>query len=276
MIARRYIGCAALLVLAAVRPEAGAAGEAADRFDARITKVEGNATVYYHDQGDQGVSAEAGMPLDGGDRVTTDDESSAEIGIEGDSAIELGPRSQFTVSDLDKKNTVFSLELGSLLGKVRALFASGGQMQIRTPTAVASVRGTEFGVDHAAEAGTRVGVFDEGKVAVAGGGGGPEVLLQSNQETAVARGRGPEAPRPLELFKARRERMRRVIQRSLALRRSWRRLDPRERTALRRKIFKRRLELMRRIREKRRNLKREGAGERAAERRERKRLRKDR
>ena len=134
---------------------------------------------------------------------------------------------------------------------------------MRTPTAVAAVRGTEFGVDVAGEE-THVGVFDEGKVEVSGQSGETQTL-QPNQETSVQRGRGPAKPYALKRLLRQRRRFAAFRRRALAMRRRWRRLAPARRRALRQRqlsrMRQRRQKLMKaRARmEKRRQERRQGA-----------------
>lgn len=231
-------------------------------IDGRLTEIEGEVLLFPHADPQTGLEAEVGAPLEEGDRIRTGLDSRAEIGLDGEHVIELGPRSEFVLARLDRKEPVFTLGLGSLLAKLRSsLFGSaGGRAEIRTPTAVAAVRGTEFAVeyDEAGEARTHVGVFDEGQVAVQGlGAAAPEVLLEGNQELSVSRGAVPGQARPLERFLQRRQRVAHIRERVRSLRRAWRGMPPRRRGELRRSFLRRRTELRRRIQRRRGELKRQ-------------------
>jgi hypothetical protein len=216
-------------------------GEAPASVDARLTDVEGEVTVYSADQGADGVEGEAGMPLDAGDRVVTGKASKAEIGLEGDSIVELGPGTEFTVTDASQEKATWTLAAGSLWAKVKSAFVARHGLRVRTPTAVASVRGTEFGVE--VEAGdapaTHVGVFDEGRVGVAGAEGGDETALEAGEEVSVARGARPGAKRRLERFLRHRDRMKRLRARHAKLRKLMKSLRPAERRELRKKVLER-------------------------------------
>jgi hypothetical protein len=111
---------------------------------------------------------------------------------------------------------------------------------VRTPAAVASVRGTEFGVEVDGEETdqTHVGVFDEGKVAVAGASGEPE-LLKANQETSVRRGGRPMAAYQLRRFVRHRQFMRSFRKRAQAVRKGWRALAAAQRQQKRREMLQR-------------------------------------
>ena len=231
---------------------------AEDAVDAQITKVEpeGSAQIFYHDQDHKGVTAEAGMPLEAGDRVETGPDGHVEIGLSGDSMIELGPNTKFTVTSLKNSWTEFSLKAGLMFAKLQNLFKKKGRLLVKTPTAVASVRGTEFGVEYGDTGATDVAVFDEGEVVVEGGEGGAQsVVLAPNQETSVVLGRGPEKPRAMERFLRHRARVHVIRKRMLGMRRTWRAVPPGKRREIRQRTFERRLRIHRQINERRRKFK---------------------
>jgi hypothetical protein len=174
---------AALAVLLALPRAASAEG---DRWDARIAAVSGDATVRPAD-GSPEASAEEGMPLEDGDLVVVGDGGFAEVALDGGSLVTVREGSEFVVEKTSRGEASFLLKAGSLLAKIQKL--ASGRFVVRTPTAVAAVRGTEFGVEVDGER-THVGVFDEGKVEVSGPTG-PAELLISNQETVVAKGQAP-------------------------------------------------------------------------------------
>jgi len=207
------------------------AGADADKYDARITAVTGEVTVYPADGTSDPAAADEGTLLAEGDRVVVSSGSSAEISLDGSSLITLNENSDFTLSKLGRAEAELSLAFGSLLAKIQKL--GDGRLQVKTPAAVAAVRGTEFGVDFAADGGdAHVGVFDEGRVEV-GGSGGMEVLT-ANQETSVRHGERPMHAEPLRRFLARREFMRASVRRLAVVHRGWRRIPARQRRAMRR------------------------------------------
>ncbi|MDE2490854.1 MAG: FecR domain-containing protein, partial [Elusimicrobia bacterium] len=226
---------AALLLAAGLAALPAAAQDAGSgSWDARLTAVTGEVSVYPAGGG-EAIAASSGMPLDQGDRVATSSGSSAEISLDGSSLIDLQEDSEFTLERTEKSDTSFFLSLGTLLAKIQAL--GGYRMSVRTPDAVAAVRGTEFGVESDANGESRVGVFDEGRVEVTGQGG--REILNANQETAVRRGFAPERPYALRRFLVRRARMRAEIRRLRAVRRGWRRLSSAQRSALRGRMIRR-------------------------------------
>jgi hypothetical protein len=231
---------AALLLLAWVP------ASAQEARDARLTKVSGEVSIHTAEN-PEGIQAEEGMPLEEGDRITTGEGSSAEIGFEDGHLVSLEAASDLTLSRTSRAETELTLTLGGLIAKIQALAASEA-LRVRTPTAVAAVRGTEFGVD-VASAETHVGVFDEGKVEVAGDSGEPQLLV-SNQETVIARGGGPLRPYALKRLLRHRREWRAFRGRALVLRREWRALPLEKRRELRRKLMGRMRERRQKVRER--------------------------
>ena len=222
------------------------AQEADDRWDARISASTGEVVVHPAEGGDE-AAAEKDMPLDEGDRVTTGDDSSADISLDGGSLIHLEANTDFTIEKTARSQSSFSLAFGSILAKIQKLGSQS--LTVRTPSAVAAVRGTEFGVDAAADQQTHVGVFDEGRVEVKGATGAE--TLTPNQETSVAKGSAPLRPFALKRF----VRMRRFMQghrrRLAALKRRWKAMPPAQRRAHRQQVMKRMRQLRRQMRQKR-------------------------
>jgi hypothetical protein len=88
------------------------------------------------------------------------------------------------------------VQLGAVLVRVQRLM--GAEQRVRTPVAVAAVRGTEFGVFVADDAATRVYVFD-GTVAVTNVRLlDREVLVRPGEMTVVEPLRPPSAPAPFQ------------------------------------------------------------------------------
>ncbi len=189
-----------------------------------------------------------GMPLDAGDRVVTAEGASAEVVLDGGNLITLRESSDFKIEAAAKSDSVFSLAFGSLLAKISKL--GENRMRVRTGTAVAAVRGTEFGVEVEGEQ-THVGVFDEGKVEVSAADGGPAELLISNQETRVAKGAKPLGAYQLQRLMRHRALMRGHGRRLAALRKSWKALPPAQRQELRKKALERQRERRKEFLEKR-------------------------
>lgn len=223
---------AAALALTLTTP--ALAQEGAD-WDARLGAVRGEVTVHSSAE-PEGVPGEAGMPLEAGDRVVTAEGASAEVALDGGSLVTLREGSDFTIESAARADSVFKLAVGSLLAKIQKL--GENRLRVRTPTAVAAVRGTEFGVELDGEE-THVGVFDEGKVEVSGEAGGPGELLIANQETRVAKGGKPMQAYQLQRMMRHRGQMRGHGRRISAIRKGWKSLPPGGRAELRKKAMER-------------------------------------
>jgi hypothetical protein len=179
------------------------------QWDARITAVTGEVVVHPAGGGDE-VEGQAGLPLEEGDRVTTAAGASAEIALDGGSLIAVRENTDFTLENTQKNASIFSLTLGSILAKIQKLGPQ--RLSVRTPSSVAAVRGTEFGVD-----------VEEGQ----------------SQETSVSRGMSPMRAAPLMRFAARRDLMRAHAQRLAAVRRSWKAIPAAQRRDARAKALER-------------------------------------
>lgn len=221
-----------------------------DRWDARLGAVSGDVTVVAAD-GSPDASGEAGMPLEEGDRVVVSEGGSAEVALDGGSLITVRENSDFKLEKTARGDSSFFLSVGSLLAKIQKLGAQ--RLRVRTPTAVAAVRGTEFGVEAGEE--THVGVFDEGKVEVTGDAGGTPELLIANQETSVKKGGAPVHAVQLQRFMAHRAQMRGHGRRLAAIKAKWKALPPDQRREMRKKMMERMRENRKKFLEKRAALK---------------------
>ena len=223
------------------------AQEAAD-WDARLGVVKGEVTVFSADGDENGASGEEGMPLEAGDRVVTAEGASAEVVLDGGNLVTLRESTDFKVENASKNDSVFHLALGSILAKISKL--GEHKLRVRTATAVAAVRGTEFGVEVEGDE-THVGVFDEGKVDVSAADGGPAELLIANQETRVVKGAKPLHAYQLQRLMRHRALMRGHGRRLAFIRKNWKALPPAQRLELRKKALERMRERRRGMLEKR-------------------------
>jgi hypothetical protein len=214
-------------------PEPASSG---DR-EARLTRVEGAVYVRFssHPEGEF-LAAEQDMPLEAGDLVRTGTDGGAEVSFDGDSIIELGPDSDFIVASLDPQETEFHLAIGSLVAKIHALL-EGRSLSIRTPSAVAAVRGTELAVSQLEDdQPTYVGVFDEGRVSVKTGGSGREVQVGPGQELEARRGAPAGKARAMKTLSRHREALARLRMRLAGLRGRWKARSAEHRAALRERL----------------------------------------
>ena len=158
--------CLHASILAA--PASETEGRSASAGFGRITLIEGSATV----------SQSAGGPFRNlamnalirpGQILRTEANARLEILFLDKSAVRLGPESVYEVETTEFSGEVrqrFSARLakGRMWAKVAP--ASTGQFQVRTPSAVISVRGTTYDLKAAADESTEVSVYD-GRVGVA-------------------------------------------------------------------------------------------------------------
>jgi hypothetical protein len=152
---------------------------------------------------DQVVPATSGAALSEGDTVVVGDGGSAELSLDGATVVALSSGTELALTSLSRAETELGLALGEISAKVAKL-ADGENLRVRTPAAVAAVRGTELLVaQDSADGPSRVGVVDEGRVEV--DSGGKAVLLGPRQETSASAGRAPELPHPLSSLRARAE-----------------------------------------------------------------------
>ncbi len=126
--------------------------------------------------------------LDPGEQVRTGVSANATILFDDDSRIELGPNATFAIAE----NAPGRISIKLPIGFLRALISkvAGRQFQIKTPTAVCSVRGTEFTVDVNQEGHTNVQMFS-GLLAVADGLGNEALIKDKQRVTVTDRGIGP-------------------------------------------------------------------------------------
>lgn len=123
-----------------------------------------------------------GLALGPGDQVRTASGSRATLLFDDGSRVELGPNASFTLQDTSPQS--ISLKLG--LGKLRAWVtkALARRFEVRTPTAVCSVRGTDFDVNVDERGFTSVHMF-EGLLSVADQQGN-EALIKDGQSVSVS------------------------------------------------------------------------------------------
>lgn len=114
-----------------------------------------------------GVAAVIGDAISQNDVIVTGAISSCDIKI-GESIIRVKENSKAVMAQLlrtdGQDNTTLSLDVGKIICKPKKLL-KGESFLVKTPTAVAGVRGTNFSVEADVNKTTRIKVFD-GKVAV--------------------------------------------------------------------------------------------------------------
>ena len=167
-------------------------GAAAETPLAVISKVEGRVTVKKAEY-TKWSGATTGEFLFQGDAIKTGSKSKAVINFVSGVEIDVNENTEFTIKTADEggtKKEELDMILGEILSKVRV----GTDYSVKTPQAVAAVRGTHFGV-RMRGAVTEVYVLD-GVVDVFNSYG--KMSCKKGQKTTVAAGAPPEEPKEAE------------------------------------------------------------------------------
>jgi len=119
-----------------------------------------------------------------GNEVKTGPESTADVLLSDGSKLSLSSKAEFAVESTKTVETAFKLGLG----KMKAYFAGAfaGRMKVRTPTAVAAVRGTEFELSAGQDGRTQVTV-DEGHLEVSDKQG-RQAVITSEETLSIGEG----------------------------------------------------------------------------------------
>jgi len=164
--------------------------------DIKVTSADGKTEV-----------AKVGKKVSAGDTITAGPDSRAKIVMADKNVINVSPDSKIVIEKYendgkDKKN----VELNVLYGKVRASVeqkydGDKSKFNVKTPSAVAGVRGTDFMTGY--NAGTKTAQFITFSGSVAVGQPGPggtiknPVFVQAGQMTQAGAGKPPEAPKAM-------------------------------------------------------------------------------
>ncbi len=153
------------------------------------------------------TAAAIGAPVHRGDVLRTGNPGRLRVVFQDDSVLSVTEDSRVVVDESvfdPSAGKVHSL-MGLLQGQVSALVSeyyhrSGATYEIKTPTAVAGVRGTEFSIAYYPGQQVTEVVGMSGLVSVRSAVDltGPGVLLKANESTTVLQGRLPTRPRRLE------------------------------------------------------------------------------
>ncbi|HXT01605.1 MAG TPA: FecR family protein [Elusimicrobiota bacterium] len=129
-----------------------------------------------------------GAVLAKGDGIRTGADSRAAIVFDDRSRVEVGPKSLFVLEEAETKAAAMRLTFGSLRAWVEKI--PSRRFEVRTPTAVCAVRGTEFAIDVDARGHTGVRMFT-GLMSVSDGHG-REAMVKGGQSIRVTdKGLGP-------------------------------------------------------------------------------------
>jgi hypothetical protein len=177
-------GCAALLLIGAVCIAPHARALAQDVI-AYLAEVGGEVGVTRAETGDAEPGS-VGMFLDSGDTVRTGEGGYASVVFQDDgSRVKLGSNAQLTLNASrsgDRLDKSGFLQVGRLWAKITR--KKGSSFQIRTPTSVASVKGTRFILEETRPGTARLWVLED---EVLFGNGSEEKTVKEGQKgTATA------------------------------------------------------------------------------------------
>ena len=111
----------------------------------KITFIIGDA--YFRKQmGGQWEMAIVGRELKNGYELKTEKDSQIDLRFHNGTAVKINENSHVKIDELNVKSLSVSLERGALYGTFEKLFTKHA-IQIKTPTAVAGIRGTELGFE---------------------------------------------------------------------------------------------------------------------------------
>ena len=144
------------------------------------------------------IDADKGIRVQWNDTLTTGDDGRLRVLLKDQSILSLGNKSRMVVVEHNPATQQTALEVayGKIRAKVTEITQSGGSFEIRTPTAVAGVIGTDFLV-HVDEQGETNVTCLKGKVKVRNADAkvkGEEIIPEGHT-THVKRGGRPEKAR---------------------------------------------------------------------------------
>jgi len=140
------IGAEAQTRPAATQTRPAAAGQKAGTITAllpvaKITRGLGRSAAV--------LEAKKGDPVIQNDLVRTEKGGRARITLEDQSILSLGSQAELRIQSHNARSqqTALQLQYGRIRAEVASITRDGGRFELRTPTAVAGVIGTDFGVD---------------------------------------------------------------------------------------------------------------------------------
>jgi hypothetical protein len=98
------------------------------------------------------IDCKMGLVLRSGDRIKTEKGSRVELTLDDGSVMRLGEKTEMEIENLLReekgpKKSLFDLLVGKSWSKVKRLFHKESSFTIKTPVAVAGIRGTTYRVD---------------------------------------------------------------------------------------------------------------------------------
>jgi hypothetical protein len=143
------------------------------------------------------AAAAPGAEVQENDLLRTDDQGRVRIKLLDQSVLSIGVKSQLRVvrHDPTSRQTSVELNFGKLRAQVAKITRAGGRFEVRTPTAVAGVIGTDFGVD-ASDPDVTKFICISGNVQITSVDPGVTgaITCRGGSTVTVHRGQPPESP----------------------------------------------------------------------------------
>lgn len=166
-----------------------------------VAELEGTADI-----GRRGACSPAtiGAPIEQGDQLRTGQPGRLKVVFQDDSVLSVSAQSLVVVNEqvFDPTNNTARSYFDLIHGKLNSIVSDyygrpGSDYQVKTATAVAGVRGTEFSVSYDPDDETTEVLGFNGKVEVHSllDPTGPGVIVTANEATTVEKGRLPTTPR---------------------------------------------------------------------------------
>jgi len=133
------------------------------------------------------------------DRIKTSANSRVELDMPDGSVIRINENSVFNVKEIKtpendgEDRMSFTLWAGKIWGSFKKIFSDRQERNIDSPSAVVAIRGTTIEMEVDMQLKTTVRVI-EGKVGVTSKDAEGEVIVSTNQETIVEKGKAPTNP----------------------------------------------------------------------------------
>lgn len=160
-----------------------------------VRQTQGKVTY----KGSRPRPAQSGDRLSAGQGLTTAARSSAVIGIDSNIGIvKVAEKTDFTVRNLTiaadgGRVTLLNVHRGQVALQVRPFTHKGSRLEVKTPSGIAGVRGTEFGVAVSPQGRTAI-LTNEGSVAAEAQG--QSVMVEAGYSSLIYPGEPPTPPRP--------------------------------------------------------------------------------
>src|SRR4051812_25420745 len=147
------------------------------------------------------ADAKKGDELIWNDLIKTEKGGRARITLADQSILSLGSQSELRIirHDVKSQQTALQMTYGRIRAQVANITRDGGKFEMRTPTAVAGVIGTDFGIDSSLGGDTFVCVAGAVQVSNSDPSVPGSVQCNAGQTTTVAPGKAPTTPKPATL-----------------------------------------------------------------------------